>query len=202
MPRRDPAYMKGQREMIAGSALECMLENGLHRTSIRDICVRAGVSIGAFYGHFADRTDVIIAACAIDHEIADASPAPTSWKAYVDRFREVPEALKNQRTVNRLRVSYEFVAELTQVNTNPAGVAAFLEIVQRQYRAPLAHAYEAGEVTLPLGLEKTADLHARLYWGTLHALLCDHHLDRVATVEELIDGLGVLAGLKTTDVAR
>lgn len=196
MPKRDPAYMLGQREMITHAARECMLENGLHRTSIRDICVRAGVSIGAFYNHFKDRNDVVVAACAIDYEVARDEPPATSWAAYVERFRELPAALNDPQTLNRIRMSYEFVAELTQVKANPAGVGALIEISLQQYRAPLAFAFAAGEITLPLGLEKTADLHARLYWGTLHELLCDHSIDPAQAVEHLIEGFGVLAGLK------
>lgn len=201
MPKRDPAYMHGQREMITHAARECMLEDGLHRTSIRDICVRAGVSIGAFYNHFKDRNDVVVAACAIDYEVYKDEPPATSWAAYVERFRELPAALKNRETVNRMRVSYEFVAELTQVSANPAGVGGLIETSRRHYLAPLASAFAAGEITLPLGLEKTADLHARLYWGTLHAIFCDRRIDPAEAVEQLIEGLGVIAGVKSAKTA-
>ncbi len=195
MPKRDRAYMEGQRDMIARAALERMLENGLHGTSIRDICLHAGISIGAFYTHFADRAEVIVAACAIDYEVVKVSPADASWKEYTDTFRQLPETIKDPRVRKRLRMSYEFVAELTQVDTNPAGATDIYRIVQEAFRNSLARIHAAGEITLPLGLEKTADLHARLYWGTAHALMANHDLDPVTVADELIDGLGVLAGL-------
>ncbi len=196
MPKRDAAYMEGQREMIAQAALACMLDQGLSRTSIRDICLHAGVSIGAFYNHFADRAEVIVAACAIGYEAYETWAAAGSWREYADGFRELPKALKDPLVLKRLRVSYEFIAELTQVDTNPAGVNDLYVTVQDAFRAALARIAAAGEITLPLGLDKTADLHARLYWGTTHALMVNHDLDPATLVEELIDGLGVLAGLK------
>jgi AcrR family transcriptional regulator len=201
MPKRNLAYMAGQREMIARAARERMVENGLHRTSIRDICVSAGVSIGAFYNHFKDRNEVVAAACAIDFQGLVDTPVPTCWKDYLDGFRELPKALKDQRVLDRIRLGYEFVAELTQVKANPTGLDAIIEIIKPQYREPLAHALAAGEITLPLGLEKTADLHARLYWGTIHWLLCNRDADPVKAMDDLIEGMGVLAGLTTGTIA-
>ena len=47
MPKRDAAYMRAQREMIARAALQVLLEKGVYDTSLRDICKAAGVSMGA-----------------------------------------------------------------------------------------------------------------------------------------------------------
>jgi hypothetical protein len=106
----------------------------------------------------------------------------------MDVFRTMPQELNDPALLNRIRLAYEFVAELTQVQANPAGLGAIVEIIQPYYRAPLAAAFEAGEITLPLGLDRTAELCARLYWGTLHWLFCDH---------DMIAGMGVMAGLKS-----
>src|ERR1700749_4894126 len=115
MPKRDPAYMVGQREMIARAAWELMLEKGLHETSVRDICVRAGISVGTFYNHFTDKTDIVVAVAEIERGTNGELAPPATWAEYVERFRALPRSLNDAGLARGLRVGYEFLAELTQV---------------------------------------------------------------------------------------
>ena len=43
MPKRDEAYMEGQRELIERAALECLLDKGVYDTTLRDVCERVRV---------------------------------------------------------------------------------------------------------------------------------------------------------------
>ena len=62
MPKRDDIYMGEQRTAIARAALKVLLEKGVYATSLRDICMEAGISIGALYTHFANKSEAITCA--------------------------------------------------------------------------------------------------------------------------------------------
>src|SRR5215469_1605343 len=109
MPKRDAAYMEGQRDLIAQAALDCMVERGLYDTSIRDICMQAGVSIGAFYTHFPDRQAVVLAACALDYARRLESGSAETWTEYAEGFRALRETLDDPWHRKRLRLSYQIV---------------------------------------------------------------------------------------------
>lgn len=48
-----------RRQLLVGAALQCFTEKGFHRTSMRDLAERAGVSLGNVYNHFDSKTDLI-----------------------------------------------------------------------------------------------------------------------------------------------
>lgn len=52
MPKRDPNYMRRQREQIIDAALKCFAAKGFHATSIDDIARRCRSSSGGIYVHF------------------------------------------------------------------------------------------------------------------------------------------------------
>ena len=56
--KRDKATSK-RKAMILESAAICFAENGFHKTSIRDIAEKAGISLGNLYNHF-DGKDALI----------------------------------------------------------------------------------------------------------------------------------------------
>ncbi|CAI1533557.1 Potential acrAB operon repressor [Serratia quinivorans] len=49
----------GNREKIVDAALHSFTHKGFHQTSMRDIALAAGVSVGNLYNHFADKDDLI-----------------------------------------------------------------------------------------------------------------------------------------------
>lgn len=50
------------REVLVVAALKCLTEDGFSRTTVSNICARAGVSRGALLHHFPKKNDVIVAA--------------------------------------------------------------------------------------------------------------------------------------------
>jgi AcrR family transcriptional regulator len=188
--------MEGQREHILRKGLECMLEKGLAETSIRDICTHAGVSIGAFYTHFADRQEAVFAACALDVMDRPRDAAATTWAAYEAKFLEVIVEEKKPRARKRLRLSYQFVGELAVYDKVLPGFEEAMDYYDYWFKESLQAMAAAGEITLPLGLELTARLHTKLWYGTLHMLVVDKSLDRRVLISELLIGLGMIAGRK------
>jgi AcrR family transcriptional regulator len=196
MPKRDLAHMEGQRSRIAKAAFECLMERGVYETSVRDICMRADLSVGAFYTHFRDKNEAILAACEFDREQhIDELPAAT-WDSYANGLRTRCRELGKPQVRARLRLSYQFIAELTQLEGNLPGTDTLFATHLLWFRNSLDLIRRRGDITLPLGLEKTTGLHTRLYYGTVHALMCNHDLDSRILLEELIEGMAVIAGLK------
>lgn len=196
MPKRNPAYMEAQREHIARKALECMLEKGLPDTSIRDICTHAGVSIGAFYTHFADRQEAVFAACALDVMSQPRMPVAKTWKEYEAEFLETAQMTLTPLMQKRLRLSYQFVGEMAASDKPLPGVDDVIDHYIYWYRDSLEAMAEAGEILLPLGLETTTWLHAKLFYGTLHMMIIDKALDRQRLFSELLSGFALIAGRK------
>ena len=50
---------EARRKLLMEAAIGCFVENGIARTSMRDIAGKAGVSIGNLYNHFPGRDDLI-----------------------------------------------------------------------------------------------------------------------------------------------
>lgn len=196
MPKRDLAYMDGQRDLIARAAFECLLENGVAETSIRDICTQAGVSIGAFYTHFSDKQQAIFAACGVDLAANDRGRSAATWREYVDAVLLARDELAQMRTRKRLRLTYQFVAELTLYEGSFPGWQATCDKYLADVRGSLAKIHAAGEIEMPLGLEQTTTLHTKLYYGAIHMLMVNHELDPETEFNELLAGMAIVAGLR------
>lgn len=202
MPKRDEAYMEGQRELIARAALECMLEKGVYETSTRDVCAQAGISMGALYIHYKTRDDLMIAACTLEPILRESSAA-TKWADYVAATRsEVARIAADERRRRRLRLSLQFVAEHVLHKENPPGANELYSAAYAYCRDSLEAIHERGEITLPLGLEATAALHFRMYVGSGYAIAADKRIDARETAETLIAGLALTAGLKEAPQKR
>lgn len=59
MPKVGSEYKQHRRNQIIQAAFECFGENGVHQTSMRDICKRAELSTGAVYNYFDSKEEII-----------------------------------------------------------------------------------------------------------------------------------------------
>jgi AcrR family transcriptional regulator len=193
MPKRDEAYMDGQRDLIAQAALECMLEKGMYETSLRDICARAGVSMGALYIHFNTRDDLVVAACTLDP--TRQFSAVTTWKEYEAAARSyVRRICTDDHLRRRTRLSLQFAADHALAPEDPPGAAELWEMARSYYRESLRALHKSGVITLPLGLETTASLHYRMESGTAYAMIADKRVDAAEAEATLVAGLALTAG--------
>jgi AcrR family transcriptional regulator len=74
--------MEAQRERIARAVLECIADKGVERTSIADICRKAGMSTGALYLHYRNKDELVSAALLFG--TAPETPLPDTWSGLVD----------------------------------------------------------------------------------------------------------------------
>ncbi|WP_066816916.1 TetR/AcrR family transcriptional regulator [Sphingomonas mali] len=194
MPKRDENYMRNQRDAIASAALEVLIEKGYHETTLRDICRAAGVSNGALYSYFPTREAVVVAACAIDHAKQAKADLPGSWEAYAN----LPEA--QHRAVGaygskRFRLSLQFVAAISQMEDPPEGLPLIFEVYRDNIRRALLSFHARGLITLPLGIETTADLHCQLFVGAEYQLTANREYSSERVCAALKVGLALSAGM-------
>jgi AcrR family transcriptional regulator len=195
MPKRDALYMENQREMIARAALECMLEKGLAATSTREICVQAGISKGALYAHFKTREEIVLAAGGVER-ILPMDPVD-NWADYESALRTIVDTIETSDRHRRLwRVSYEFLAELLLADITMPGVDAEWDRGYRFVRMSMEAMHRRGEVTLPLGLEPTVQLHAQMISGVIFSLLGDQRQSFVDARANFLAGAALIAGRK------
>jgi AcrR family transcriptional regulator len=58
MPKVSEAYREARRDEIARAALRCLERNGVRETSIADIVAESGLSTGAIYSHFTNKSEL------------------------------------------------------------------------------------------------------------------------------------------------
>jgi AcrR family transcriptional regulator len=196
MPKRDAAYMQQQRDLIAHAALEVMLERGIYGTSLRDICERASVSMGALYIHFATKEEAVVAAFALDNARRKDDRAAVDRRAdYLEAWRHDLNAQWNdQYELRRMRLSIQFIADMTLVKENPAGLSDIYRRGRRWVEQSLRMLKQNGEATLPLGLEQTLNAHHRLAIGTNYMVLGHKDLDRTAALDTMTATMDLTLG--------
>jgi AcrR family transcriptional regulator len=61
MPRVSDEYRSAKRDEIADAAMRAFRRRGFQGTSMADIIGESGLSAGAIYGHFAGKSDIVLA---------------------------------------------------------------------------------------------------------------------------------------------
>lgn len=202
MPKRAVAYMEGQRELIANAALECLMEKGVYDTTLRDVCERVGISMGALYVHYKTRDDLFIAAFRSE-PLRDVTPVST-WADYVEAPRQFLQrfALEDERSRRRMRLRLQFIAEHALEKESPPGFTELFQVSLAYYRESLKAIQRSGEITLPLGLRATPEVHHRIELGTIYMLIADKTIDGRQAASTLVDAFALTAGLVTATKKR
>lgn len=194
MPKRDVAYMLGQREQIARAALECLIERGVPETSLRDVCKLAGISVGAFYVHFKTKEELILAACALDTEEYQFKPLPDTWLEFEAAIVKMFKHLRTQRQLRRMRLSLQFAADLAVTDAVPEGLLENYHLRLTSLRALLEKLHGNGEIALPLGLEATTSVLFNYFIGANQVLVASHGGKPVEDFDELFAAMALIAG--------
>jgi len=195
MPKRNEAYMEGQRELIERAALECMLEKGAYATTLRDVCERVGISMGALYVHYRTRDDLFLAALRLEPS-RQVTPVST-WADYIDTTKQFVQRLAsaNDHARRRGRLSLQFIAEHSLERDSPPGFPELFQTTLGFFRESLQAIHRNGEITLPLGLRATSETHQRLESGTALLMIADKTIDARRATSTLLDAFALTAGL-------
>jgi len=71
-PKVSEEHKQARREQIINAAIDCFIRNGIHKTSMRDICQESGLSVGAVYLHFKSKEEIIEASWKMSQETSRA----------------------------------------------------------------------------------------------------------------------------------
>ena len=189
MPKRDLAYMHGQREAIARSALAVMLEKGVYGTSLRDICEQADISMGTFYVHFRTKEEAVVAAFALDnHERRNRpEPLPDTRSEYLEGMRQGFLDMWNDPVeIRRSRLSLQFVADMALESANPPGLSEIFEHHGIWTRQAMEKLVAKGEAELPLGLDRTVDGIHHAVMGAQYMVMGNKELDVTKVADDLV----------------
>lgn len=197
MPKRTDDYMKKQRDQIARAALVTMLKKGLHDTSLRDISEAAGVSLGALYIHFANKEELVLEVCRHPQFPMSPETAVRSWSDYEVPVRYLKIIHGSQPWRQRIRLSLEFAAELALAKDVAHIAGPLLQTRVDWHRKSLETLQKSGEISLPMGLDRTARACNRLITGTWYMIAADSDLDIDCEIEMLLETLRTLAGRVT-----
>lgn len=94
MPKVSEEYAHARRQEILSAAWCCFAQKGFHKTTMRDICEKAGLSSGAVYSYFKSKEDIFAATATQDlrsrlHPIESAKDEPdipAHMAGLIDRF--------------------------------------------------------------------------------------------------------------------
>ena len=80
MPKVTKEHVEGRRMQILTAAYRCLGRKGVTRTTLKDICREAGLSMGAVYGYYRSKEDIIVALAEAFRErnLALGAPPPGS----------------------------------------------------------------------------------------------------------------------------
>jgi AcrR family transcriptional regulator len=198
MPKRDEAYMLGQRNALTQAAVDCLLKKGLPDTSMQDVAKAGGVSMGTLYIHFSDKYELVLAACRASYGHSSGWPWPrkpaNTWAEYVSEFDHLKKYLRSERGRQRIRLSFQIIAELIMNKKNLPGFSEWYNEFAEMFRLDLQTLHRNGEISLPLGAHQTVHAHINLYHGTIYAITSNHDVDVDAMIKSLKSALALTAG--------
>ena len=139
------------RQRLTAAAIAAMTERGYQGVTIRDICERAGVSIGSFYRYFDTKSDVLREMYETGDELMqheDEALLSRPWMERVSAFIDKYARLNIDTGLDAMRVLYN--PENTWfTRTRP---------MQQKLEALLAGAQSAGELTAEYSASELTEL--------------------------------------------
>jgi AcrR family transcriptional regulator len=141
MPKVSEGYREARREEIIAAALRAFATKGFSRASMADIIAESGLSVGAIYGHFSGKRE-LLAACATDvlnrrrDEIGaaiDQGQPPTPGEAIALLVRGMVREGIDSRALVQLWAEATVDPELRGIANNALSIIR--EALQRALRA-------------------------------------------------------------------
>lgn len=163
--KKDDALHVKRKSQILAAARACFIENGIHQTSMQQICARGEISPGALYRYFPSKQSIIEAIAANEHQsntdlIAFLGAANDPVAALQDA---VPDLLDHILDPDFARLMVEISVEASR---NTIISKAFDE-VETQFRKDLEQIFN--QAAKPFSLKRDHNTSAQIF--TFLALL-------------------------------
>ncbi len=199
MPKRNAAYMLEQREQITKAALRCFVSNGLHKTSMRDVCKEAGVSMGALYVHFQNKEQLLEATVMENLRSSDPLPDVDTWEAFEEFIRTRYADLSSEEYRAQSSLAFEMAADRLRNGEQAPHWAEIQDEHRGWYRRILEGAVRDGKATLPMGEDKTIDAIVAMFSGLAFHVSMDSDLEPSEAFEDMLPVLRRICGVDSTD---
>lgn len=119
MPRVSAEHLEARRFGILKAALRCFSRNGLHATSMKDICRAANLSPGAVYRYFPSKEAIVEALAELARRrigdflegLESAEPPATATGTLADRLEALCGALERPENLESMRLDVVMWAE-------------------------------------------------------------------------------------------
>src|SRR5215475_13125799 len=115
MPKVSQTYLDSRRAEILDAAVEALLGEALHRTTMQDIVEESGLSPGAIYNYFASKEEIIEAIAderhAREQQMIVARSSDGALAALVQIGRDFLDSLRDPAERKRRRVTLQLWAE-------------------------------------------------------------------------------------------
>ncbi|HYL99334.1 MAG TPA: TetR/AcrR family transcriptional regulator [Blastocatellia bacterium] len=201
MPKVSKLHLDARRRQILNAAIDCFAADGIHKTTMRDIIRKSGLSMGAIYQYFKSKEEIIATIAAERHrkEIGMIASA-TKTKDAIDSIRRVVrgffDLLNEPGELNRRRAGVQFWAESLRNPSILALARAGIDEPRRKLVNILRMAQRQGRIPRNLQPDSLARVMIAAFQGFILQKAWDDSLDQSAfliTVETMLDGLVHLA---------
>lgn len=192
MPKVSDEYVEERREQILNAALRCFSRQGLHRTTLDEICSEAELSKGAVYNYFKSKQEIIQAVRdrSADEEEVQASPLiePGGLEGIRTVARELFGRIDNSMLRDERRVAAMLWSEaLLDADTLRAQVASLAP-----FRPELANAVREAQAKGALPALVDPEALAVLVLGAMLGTQLQHEWEPGTDVHAVADAFDAL----------
>jgi AcrR family transcriptional regulator len=180
MPKVSEAHLTARRDQILDAATTCFARDGLHQTTLRQICAEAGLSAGAVYGYFQSKTEIleaVFARYAAQHT-GHAPPASVDVVVLLsETLGRLPQMVEDPALERDHRLSLMLLGEAL---LDPRLAASYAELNRRAVEriAPLLEKAQAqGALSPELDTRGLAQVFLAAYQGFRAQRFMDPTLD-------------------------
>ena len=92
MVRKTKEEKENTRQLILQAALDCFYEKGFSKTSFDDIAAKIGMTKGAVYWHFKDKSDLLVELIKQEVELLQTQARSAKWGAKLGYIRSLKYA--------------------------------------------------------------------------------------------------------------
>ena len=142
---RDEALAKRRQAEILDAAARCFVRDGVHQTSIREICVEAKLSSGAVYNHYSSKDAIIEATAARERrEIDELAAYLASAQDIAAAIPAVVGEMIRWTTPDAAKLSIELLSEASRNQHVASALAANDRLFRRTLLEAIKRARKTG----------------------------------------------------------
>lgn len=192
MPIRDEKHMEEQRQRISRAAFRCFSKLGYQKTTIKAICEESGLSVGAIYTHFKDRNEILMSMKSMTDDVPLEEQSFDSWSDLSAHLLALFDFDARPENLDYIVCDLKLMAESFGNDQLAVMINNARKTTGQWTKRCLQELVNAGEIELPLGIEKTARAIGYLVSGAMMTVVMDDRKERIEAARVLKEALNAL----------